>query len=65
MSVIGCDDIMSFPRLTTVFSPSTIAGRKAVELLIHSLKSNLSPDTRVVLDTDLVHRDTAAPPKPA
>ena len=55
MSVVGCDDIMSFPRLTTVSSPSTVAGRKAVELLIHSLKSNLSPDTRVVLDTDLVH----------
>ena len=38
MSVIGCDDIAGFPRLTTVSSPSTEAGRKAVELLIQSLK---------------------------
>ncbi len=61
ISVIGCDDIMGFPRLTTVSSPSTRAGRTAVELLIQSLKTNLSPDTCVVLETDLLLRDTAGP----
>ena len=62
-SVIGCDDVMGFPRLTTVSSPSANAGQKAVEMLISTLLSGLSPDTRLVLDTDLLLRNTAGPPK--
>ena len=62
-SVIGCDDVMGFPRLTTVSSPSANAGQKAVEMLISSLSSGFSPDTRLVLDTELLPRGTAGPPK--
>ena len=62
-SVIGCDDVMGFPRLTTVSSPSAKAGQKAVEMLISSLSSGFSPDTRLVLGTDLLPRGTTGPPK--
>lgn len=62
-SVIGCDNVMGFPRLTTVSSPSANAGRKAVEILISSLSSGFSPDMRLILGTDLLQRNTAGPPK--
>ena len=62
-SVIGCDDIMGSPLLTTVSSPSKKAGQKSVEMLASSLLSNLSPDTRLVLDTHLLLRNTAGPIK--
>ncbi len=61
-SVIGCDDITGLPMLSTVSSPSATAGRKAVEMLIYSLKSNLEPNTRMVLETDFVLRDTVGEP---
>jgi len=32
-------------------------------MLISSLSSGLSPDTRLVLGTDLLQRNTAGPPK--
>ena len=62
-SVIGCDDIMGSPLLTTVSSPSKTAGQKSVEMLASSLLSNLSLDTRLVLDTHLLLRNTAGPIK--
>ena len=61
-SVVGCDDVMGFPRLTTVSSPSANAGQRAVEMLISSLSSGFSTDTRLVLDTDLLRRGTVGPP---
>ena len=62
-SVIGCDDIMGSPLLTTVSSPSKTAGQKSVEMLASSLLSNLPSNTRLVLDTHLLLRNTAGPIK--
>ena len=62
-SVIGCNNIFSFPQLTTVTSPSTSAGQKSVEMLNSSISSDLSPNTRLVLDTNLLLRNTSGPPK--
>ena len=62
-SVIGCDNIMGFPHLTTISSPSATAGRKAVEMLISSLQLNLDPNTNILLETDLVLRQTDGIPK--
>jgi len=62
-SVIGCDDILGFPQLTTVTSPSASAGRKSVKMLACSILSDLSPNTRLVLDTNLLLRNTSGPPK--
>lgn len=61
-SVVGCDDILHFPPLSTVSNPSSAAGRLAVELLIASLNSNLDPNTRNVLGTDFVLRESAGSP---
>jgi len=60
-SVIGCDDILGFPMLTTVSSQAATAGQMAVQMLFQSLQSVLEPDTRRVLGTDLVQRDTTGP----
>jgi len=61
-SVIGCDDIPGFPLLTTVSSPSSKAGRLAVDMLFESLTSDLESDKRIVLETDLVLRNTVCAP---
>ena len=62
-SVIGCDDILGFPLLTTVSSPSSIAGRTAVDMLVSSLNQELESNARIVLETDLVLRSTVSTPK--
>ena len=62
-SVIGCDDILGFPLLTTVSSPSSIAGRTAVDMLVSSLSQELDSNARIILETDLVLRSTVSKPK--
>lgn len=68
ISIVGFDDI-SFasvvtPGLTTVHMPIAAMGREAVNLLIRRLESNEEPETRsrVVLDVELVVRQSTAPP---
>lgn len=61
-SVIGCDDILGYPLLTTVSSASSQAGRMAVEMLFAALNSDQDPNTRVVLETSLVLRNTTSSP---
>lgn len=62
-SVIGCDDILGYPMLTTVSGPAAKAGQIAVDLLMSSLNTPSEADLRIVLETDFVSRDTVGPPK--
>ncbi|WP_283644459.1 LacI family DNA-binding transcriptional regulator [Marinovum algicola] len=61
-SVVGCDDILGYPMLTTVSGPSAQAGQKAVEMLASSLGAPPEGDLRVVLETELVIRQTVCAP---
>ena len=66
LSVVGFDDIpeASFvtPALTTVHQPLREMGRAAVRRLISMLVDPQQPPTRLVLETDLVVRESTAPP---
>lgn len=68
VSVIGFDDIdmasyLSVP-LTTVSSPRREIGRRATRMLIqHVEAADPIPPEKVVLETDLVIRESTAPPK--
>jgi LacI family transcriptional regulator len=70
MSVTGFDDVSftSFvrPKLTTVSVPTYRIGTTAAELLIARLRSDLSenddPEPVVLLPTEVVIRDSCAPP---
>jgi LacI family transcriptional regulator len=64
-SVIGCDDVLgalTHPQLTSVSNSCEEAGRIALHLLKDLLTSKLTSDVRYVLETDLVVRETTAPP---
>lgn len=69
MSVIGFDDIAIsenyVPALTTMRQPREEIGRIATETLINILEGNvLSPDpVRVILQSQLMVRDSTAPPR--
>lgn len=62
-SVIGCDDILGYPLLTTVSGPSAQAGRIAVDLLMSSLTDQGDFENRIVLGTELVLRQTVDKPR--
>lgn len=64
-SVVGCDDVLgaaTYPSLTTVSNRSDEAGRAGVRLLLDMLNGHMAGDTRLVLDTHLVIRNTTASP---
>lgn len=68
ISVVGSDDIGSAehttPRLTTVSAPTALAGRLAVETLLHALSPDFASgsDLTTLLGTELIIRDSTAPP---
>jgi LacI family transcriptional regulator len=68
LSLIGFDDIpeASFltPRLTTVRQPLRDMGRTAVRQLVSMLSDPRQPPTRLVLETELIIRESTAPPPP-
>lgn len=63
LSVVGFDDIpearLTRPALTTVRQPLYEMGARAVELLLAQIGGHELSETRVVLPTELVPRDTA------
>ena len=64
-SLVGCDDVLgaaTYPSLTTVSNRSDEAGRAGVRLLLDIMDGRMAGDTRLVLDTHLVVRQTTAPP---
>ncbi len=68
VSVVGFDDIpfasVITPALTTVHMPIATMGKEAVNLLIRRLEAKDAPAarSRVVLDVELVVRQSTAPP---
>ena len=62
VAVIGFDDFelgaLLYPRLTLVRQPAAALGRHAAELLFERLKGRQFPYRRVVLDTELMIRDS-------
>lgn len=66
ISVVGFDDIplasLAFPKLTTVRQPLVQIGRVAVRLLLERLDNPDIEARRVTLATELVVRDSCAPP---
>jgi len=65
MSVIGCDDIIAattHPPLSTIAVHCRDAGWRAAELLISILNGSLPPAMKLILKSDLVLRQTVAPP---
>jgi LacI family transcriptional regulator len=68
VSVVGFDNIpesvLCHPPLTTVAQPIREMGRRAIELLIGLLRGQDGTAHHVMLSTDLVVRQTTAPPPP-
>ena len=66
LSVLGFDDIIeaSYPgaALSTVRQPLREMGRVAVQRLMSLLAEPTQPAARLVMDTELVIRQTTAPP---
>jgi len=64
--VVGADDIpfaaLSHPPLTTVQIPRRRLGELAFEVLLGMLKEK-QPGSETVLDTELVIRESTAPPQ--
>jgi len=63
-SLIGCDDVLgavTHPALTSISNRADEAGRAAVRILMQRL-SGEAMLSEVVLETDLVLRETTAPP---
>jgi len=67
LSIIGFDDIpqasMVRPALTTVRQPLEQMGRVATQMLLDIVKDVNNRATRIQLPTELILRDTTAPPK--
>jgi LacI family transcriptional regulator len=68
VSVVGFDDIpragYSYPPLTTVRQPLTDIGRLAARLLLKRISNPDQPPERIVLETELVIRESCQPPQP-
>ena len=66
LSVIGFDDMMmakySTPSLTTIRQPKNELGQKAAEILLRRVQGDDSPIERLTLPTELVVRESTAPP---
>jgi LacI family transcriptional regulator len=67
LRVVGFDDTriaqMTRPRLTTVHVPMSSMGALAVELLCQRLKDPKRPPSKLVLQADLVVRESCGTPK--
>ncbi len=67
ISIIGFDDIpqasLVYPKLTTVHQPLEQMGKIAVKLLLERIEDRSLPPQRVVMATQLVIRDSCAPPR--
>lgn len=67
ISVIGWDDIpiASFvnPPLTTLAEPAYKIGKEVTNLLLRQIKGEASTGIKIILDTELVIRDSTAPYK--
>jgi DNA-binding LacI/PurR family transcriptional regulator len=69
LSLVGFDDspaaTLATPALTTVAQPHEEKGRVAAEWLVDAIERGqpLSDDRRMILPTELVVRDSTAPPK--
>ena len=67
ISIIGFDDIpqarIVHPKLTTVAQPLEKMGRVAVKLLLEHIKDPSLAPKHLTLNTDLVIRNSCAPPK--
>ncbi len=65
ISIVGVDDIedaaLCDPPLTTVRQPRREIGRRAMEMLVHAIRGRYV-ESRVTLPTELVIRETTAPP---
>jgi LacI family transcriptional regulator len=68
LSVIGFDDIpmsaTSSPPLTTIRQPLQEMGRVATQLLLNLIGKSKEKPTSVVLPTELILRESTAPPRP-
>lgn len=68
VSVVGFDDIplasLTYPKLTTVRQPLVQIGQVAVRLLLERLEEPENEARRVTLATEMVIRDSCAPPRP-
>ncbi len=66
ISILGFDDIphaqIAYPKLTTVRQPLAQMGRVASRLLLDQIEQPGRPSRRVTLATELVIRDSCAPP---
>lgn len=65
ISIVGCDDVLgaaTYPSLTTVSNRSDEAGRAGMSLLLDMLNSHAVGDTRLVLGTHFVVRNTTTSP---
>src|SRR5262249_2898563 len=66
ISVVGFDGIApaaaSQPSLTTIHQPLRRLGETAVEMLLAQIEGDAPPGERCLLDTELVRRDSVAPP---
>jgi len=62
IAFVGFDDLpiatLLKPRLTTVRQPVNQFGIKAVEILIDLIENGVKPTRRIILDTELIIRDT-------
>ncbi len=67
ISIIGFDDIPEaayvHPKLTTVRQPLVQMGRTAVQQLLETLDYPDRPTGQMVLDTELIIRDSCQPPR--
>lgn len=64
-SLVGCDDVLgavTHPALTSISNRAALAGQEAVRLLLARLADPAAAPERLVLTTDLVLRQTTAPP---
>jgi LacI family transcriptional regulator len=67
ISVVGFDDIpqasLVYPKLTTVHQPLTQIGREAITLLLEYIADPAQGTRQVTLETQLITRDSCAPPR--
>jgi len=62
IALVGFDDLpitaQSVPQLTTVHQPIFPFGFKAVEILIDLIENGINPPRRVIMDTELIIRES-------
>ena len=62
IAFVGFDDVAvatyANPKLTTIRQPIARFGRNAVEILIDLIENGIDPPRRIIMDTELVIRDS-------